>query len=278
MEKQEVLMKNWNVSKWDKDVYNLCGIADKHAKLGNNVFVQYTSELVKAKIENDVLYYETKNTKYICPLKYMSTDYYKNTSEKSIKSTLMNLNDSELDKLVKIEIEISKDIINEQTKHILELTNAGQKEIALHIENEQKRLMEKVKDKPNSLYIEVSKIDSGDIASYNVIVDGKEQIGIVKPYLHSGMFQDSVIYANGLLDFRYFPGFNRMESYHWNQTIQNIYIENCLNKPITFNGIVIEPNEVEHVRNTERMEGLFSPDSVDGSNIFTVNRDNGEER
>ena len=51
-----------------------------------------------------------------------------------------------------------------------------------------------------------------------------------------------------------------------------------MNKPITFNGIVIEPNEVERVRNTERMEGLFSPDSVDGSNIFTVNHDNDEER
>ena len=70
MGKQEVLMKNWNVSKWDKDVYNLCGIADKHAKLGNNVFVQYTSELVKAKIEDDVLYYETKNTKTVLLFKF----------------------------------------------------------------------------------------------------------------------------------------------------------------------------------------------------------------
>ena len=269
MEKKEVLMKNWHISKW-RGEYNLSGVGDNHPTLGKNIYISYTSHLIDYKVENDILYYETKNTKYKCPLKYIETDFYENTKEDSIKSLKDSLEDNKLDDIIRLEINLSKqDYSNEYTKYVYELTKSGKIEIAEYNENEKQRLLAKVKDKENSIYIEVSKIDSGDMASYNITIDGKNYLDTVKPYVHSGMFQDSILYTvPGVLDFRYFPQYNGMESYHWNDTIKHIYLENCLDAPFTFNGKVINPGCVECFENTERNEGLLSPDVVDGSNFF----------
>lgn len=70
MEKAKVTMRNWEPYVYDGE-YNLSGTADVHPRLGRNVYVATTSTLVKASLEEDVLIYETRNTVYHCPLKYM---------------------------------------------------------------------------------------------------------------------------------------------------------------------------------------------------------------
>ena len=70
MKKAKVTMRNWEPYVYDGE-YNLSGTADVHPRLGRNVYVATTSTLVKASLEEDVLIYETRNTVYHCPLKYL---------------------------------------------------------------------------------------------------------------------------------------------------------------------------------------------------------------
>ena len=77
MKKAKVTMRNWEPYVYDGE-YNLSGTADVHPRLGRNVYVATTSTLVKASLEEDVLIYETRNTVYHCPLKYMMVSPYGN--------------------------------------------------------------------------------------------------------------------------------------------------------------------------------------------------------
>ena len=75
MEKAIVNMTQWSVYVYN-EVYNLSGIADNHPKLGKETFVSYTSKLIRSEVVDDVLTYETKNTIYVCPLKFMNRRPY----------------------------------------------------------------------------------------------------------------------------------------------------------------------------------------------------------
>ena len=72
MEKQVVNMSNWELNIYDGE-FNLEGVGDYHPRLGKDAYISYTTKVEKCYLEEDVLGYETKNTIYLCPLKYMST-------------------------------------------------------------------------------------------------------------------------------------------------------------------------------------------------------------
>ena len=108
---------------------------------------------------------------------------------------------------------------------ILSVKTGGQREIAQMEEQEKQRLIEIAGRYEDCVYIEVSSVQSGSTLVYHL----GDAVGIVKPGVHIGMFQDSVLYMKYAteedpcaLDFRYFPkGFGDvMETYSWsgNQT------------------------------------------------------------
>ena len=100
MEKAKVTMRNWEPYVYDGE-YNLSGTADVHPRLGRNVYVATTSTLVKASLEEDVLIYETRNTVYHCPLKYMMVSPYGNVVQE-YREELARLDTSEnaLDRII----------------------------------------------------------------------------------------------------------------------------------------------------------------------------------
>lgn len=56
----------------------------------------------------------------------------------------------------------------------------------------------------------------------------EDKIYIIKPSVHVGMFQDSVLitdYRHGEVDFRYFPDMD-MRPYHWSDGLESIYVHN----------------------------------------------------
>ena len=89
----KVTMRNWEPYVYDGE-YNLSGTADVHPRLGRNVYVATTSTLVKASLEEDVLIYETRNTVYHCPLKYMMVSPYGNVVQE-YREELARLDTSE---------------------------------------------------------------------------------------------------------------------------------------------------------------------------------------
>ena len=108
---------------------------------------------------------------------------------------------------------------------ILSVKTGGQQEIAQMEEQEKQRLLEIAGKYEDCVYIEVSSVHSGSTLVYHL----GDAVEIVKPGVHIGMFQDSVLYMKYAteedpcaLDFRYFPkGFGDvMETYSWsgNQT------------------------------------------------------------
>ena len=100
MKKAKVTMRNWEPYVYDGE-YNLSGTADVHPRLGRNVYVATTSTLVKASLEEDVLIYETRNTVYHCPLKYMMVSPYGNVVQE-YREELARLDTSEnaLDRII----------------------------------------------------------------------------------------------------------------------------------------------------------------------------------
>lgn len=77
MSKATVNMTNWELYVCEEH-YILSGTADNHPALGKNTYVSRTSSLVDYTFTDDVLIYETRNTIYVCPLKYMITWPYRN--------------------------------------------------------------------------------------------------------------------------------------------------------------------------------------------------------
>lgn len=63
MDKSTVTMMNWELYVY-RGRYRLSGTADYHPVLGRNAYIAQTSDLVSSKWENDVLFYETRNTIY----------------------------------------------------------------------------------------------------------------------------------------------------------------------------------------------------------------------
>lgn len=133
MEKAKVTMRNWEPYVYDGE-YNLSGTADVHPRLGRNVYVATTSTLVKASLEEDVLIYETRNTVYHCPLKYMMVSPYENVVQE-YREELARLDTSEnaLDRIIAAAAKMSlgepEDTADEMVRKIRALQETGQQEI-----------------------------------------------------------------------------------------------------------------------------------------------------
>ena len=148
MEKAKVTMRNWEPYVYDGE-YNLSGTADVHPRLGRNVYVATTSTLVKASLEEDVLIYETRNTVYHCPLKYMMVSPYGNVVQE-YREELARLDTSEnaLDRIIAAAAKMSlgepEDTADEMVRKIRALQETGQREIAQMEEQEKQRLIDEV--------------------------------------------------------------------------------------------------------------------------------------
>lgn len=297
-----VNMTNWELYVYDER-YNLSGLADNHPSLGKSAYVSRTSSLVSYTYENEVLTYETRNTIYVCQLKYMTTRPYSNV-ETSYKEKLTRRSEnsiSSLDKLIEASAKTSliwdiehteqselggeertitdaKSLRDDFVTHIMEIQVMGQKEIEEANDAMNTQLIEVAKKYENCVYIEVSNIECGDKLAYHL----GEYTGIVEPILHSGMFQDSILYMKyGMgndecaLDFRYFPkGFgNSIETYSWSDNIAQAVIKNACRFSIEFNHETIEMGETKVFTPNNHSQGLMSPDCYNGKMAFSLNLD-----
>ena len=267
MEKARVQMANWSLYRYyntelESYTYNLSGEATGHPVLGNTK-VARTSYLVSASIEDNILYYETENTMYVCPLKYMAVPDYKTNLEQYIKEKHQHKFgvNTALDKLYNYYLKMGlseeerKSAEVEITPFDIELDSAikiGQEELKVNKEANKKRLLAEVAKRPGSLYMEVTSISSGSDIAYNIKAeDGEYHTGISNPYIHVGMFQDSILYGkDGMYDFRYFPGYDSIQTYAWSDNIERVIVKNMKNRPIRFNDEIIHEQETkEFVRN-----------------------------
>ena len=276
MDKAVVTMYNWILTV-SEEQYNLSGYADNHPRLGRNANVCYTSTLQKYSFEEDVLTYETRNTIYKCPLKYMNTQPYLNVVPEYIEEAAQRdkVSDSILDKIIAASAKITKgeDLDNEFIAHILEVAKKGKLEREAIKKADDDRMIEIAKEYNDCIYIEVSNINSGDKLAYHL---GNE-CGTVDPSIHSGMFQDSILYMkyrqseeDTALDFRYFPkGIgNSIETYSWSDNIKQAVIKNIKNCKIEFNKQEIAPGELKVFTPEGHNQGLLSPDCYNGKSIL----------
>lgn len=265
LKKRIVVMQDWELYFY-KDRYNLSGNADDHPKLGKNAYVRHTSRLVDYRLEDDILTYETRNTIYRCPLKYMSNRPYRGVNVEYKNQLINRVNDKStiLDRIIAVTVLISMENVDENHKseelrkesykkdelfdHITSLQIEGQREIEERENNLKEHLIKMAKNYEDCIYIEMSNISSGDTLAYNI----SGCTGIIEPYVHVGMFQDSVLYMQYQeeedvpnIDFRYFPkGFSDvMETYDWSDNILNVVIRNDCTFAIRFNGENIEIGE-----------------------------------
>ena len=96
-------------------------------------------------------------------------------------------------------------------------------------EQEKQRLFEIAGKYEDCVYIEVSSVQSGSTLVYHL----GDAVGIVKPGVHIGMFQDSVLY-------------------------------------LIFNHEEIAPGETKVFTPVTHRQGLFSPDCYNGKSLFTM--------
>lgn len=272
MSKATVMMRNWELYYY-KGVYNLSGTADDHPSLGKNVYVSGTSTLVDYVLEEDVLIYETVNTMYICPLKYMTISPYRNVVDSYIEELthLAEHSDCILDRIIvataKLSLEIKKkesendanaesysydgiekiseeDSNDEMLLHIKKLQEVGQVELEKRKQEENNRLINIAKKYEDCVYIEMSNVGSGSLLAYHL----GDFTGVVSPCVHSGMFQDSILYMKYEnvddpcnLDFRYFPrGWcGTIDTYSWSDNIKQVVIKNEMGCILRFNKVDI---------------------------------------
>lgn len=300
-----VNMTNWELYVYDGR-YSLSGTADKHPRLGNHIFVAQTSELQDYCMEGEVLFYETLFTLYSCPLKYMTATPYRDVTftYKEQLTHQAECSDSILDKIIAASAQMSmeydrdhREMWSEEEKdfdyttvdyseneylfHIRQLQTVGQKEIEEQEQKEKRRLTDIAEQYEDCVYIEVSNVAAGDMLAYHL----RRQSGTVKPWLHSGMFQDSVMYMKYwdekegenacALDFRYFPkGWNEMimETYSWSDNIRRAVIKNMRDCPLEFNHQTIQPGETKVFTPEGHVQGLISPDCYNGKSFFGQKR------
>lgn len=242
-------MQEWELYVYEGR-YNLSGIADKHQRLGKRVYVRHTSKLIDYSLEDDILIYETKNTIYRCPLKYMSKYPYNNVVVEYKIQLVNRVNDKSniLDRIIAVaalislrnhdeNLESEKELQNESCAvdelfhHITTVQMEGYREIE-ELENKfEEHLIAVAKSYEECIYIEVSNINVGNKLAYNIC----GCTGTIEPMIHSGMFQDSILYmqyqkdeATPGLDFRYFPkgDSDTIETYSWSDNIRNAVIKN----------------------------------------------------
>ncbi len=273
--KASVEMRNWVLHIY-KGRYYLSGDVEEHPVLGKG-FISQTSSLVNYAFKDNILTYETNNTIYICPIKFINLQPYRNIAHEYVEELLQKtaLSDNILDKIVgaTARISLKSDLDNEFVKEILYLSKQGQKEIDEREEKDKTTLCNILKEyDDNSIFLRVTDIDNGDRIAYHF----GSCVGTLEPCLHEGMLQDSVLYTKCCFegeddcsfDFRYFPKNygSSIETYSWSDNIAFVIIFNKKNNKIDFNGITIFPEETKVFTNKSHT-GLLSPDCYNGKSV-----------
>lgn len=252
--------------------------------------------------------YETRNTVYVCPLKYMSIWPYRNVGieYKGELNHRANNSDSMLDQIIAAIAKLSLEIANKKQEAFMEqmitsdvewdaelekmstgfsddemlnrirkLQELGQLEIEEMNQRENNRLVEMARQYDDCVYIEVSNVGSGSLLAYHL----GDFTGVVHPSFHSGMFQDSVLYMKYpkeddpcSLDFRYFPkGWEDiMETYSWSDNINQVVIKNETGRVLKFNHVDILTGEIAVFEPDTHCQGLISPDCYNGKSAFST--------
>ena len=124
----------------------MSGIADHHPRLGSKVYVGRTSSLQRYSMEEDILIYETRNTIYVCPLKYMTQYPYRNVIPEYKEELTHRAERSEscLDLIIGAAAKPALQVNDgdEFVTHLKELQEKGYEELVKQAEEENKRLME----------------------------------------------------------------------------------------------------------------------------------------
>lgn len=282
MEKATVNMRNWQLYVYDER-YNLSGTADCHPKLGRNVNISHTTSLVNYAMADEILTYETRNTIYICPLKFMTPHPYDNVVPEYLEKLThrADASDSSLDRIIaaSAKMVLGFDLDDEFACQLIKLQEIGQQELAMKEEQVRKRLIDIAKQYEDCVYIEVTNVETGDKLAYHL----GDCTGTVEPNVHVGMFQDSVLYmkyahmettekGDCALDFRYFPdpfGIG-MRTYSWSDNIKLAVIKNDSNHEIIFNGISVKMGETKEFTPEGHIQGLLSPDCYNGKSMFSL--------
>ena len=258
-----------NMSRWMihtyKDWIYLSGIADNHPKLGINAYVSQTSEIKEVvSYKDNVLKVKTHNSIYVCPIKYLSKRF--------VKNDIPNINTikPELYKVILLVNKLAdKNIMDASKQHYLDMINSGEEELKQKKEEDNTRLISIIKDKENSIYLEVSNISYGNTLAYNI----NGETGVIEPEIHVGMFQDSILYMlENKVDFRYFPKGTLMEIYSWSDNIEKVLIKNMKNYEIKVDEQTIKAGETVEIDNSNYNCGLISPNCVDGSSALLSNK------
>ena len=144
---------------------------------------------------------------------------------------------------------------------------------------QKERLLQIAKEYENCIYLEVTNVGEGDLLAYHI----GEDTGLISPFVHVGMTQDSVLYMQYEgendscgLDFRYFPkGFSCtiMETYSWSDNIRQVVIKNDTGKVLTFNHVDLADGETIVFTPDSHRQGLISPDSYNGKSAFLTEQD-----
>lgn len=304
-----VNMTNWELYVYHEQ-YSLSGIADNHPALGRNTYVSRTSSLVSYTYENEILTYETRNTIYVCPLKYMNADPFRNViaSYKEELTKRSEKSDSPLDKIIEVaaRIAVIRDLEqpkegrwnrsnegdytienpecfrNDFVTYVMAIQEKGKQEILAAEETSNAKLIEAAERYEDCVYMEVSNVSCGSKLAFHI----GEHTGVIEPRLHVGMFQDSVLYMkyrdkedDFALDFRYFPkGFGDvMKTYSWSDNIVRAVIKNDCSYGIEFNGESIDVGETKIFTSKTHSQGLISPDCYNGKSVFNISKESDEE-
>ena len=283
MSKPYVNMTNWELCVYDNK-YHLSGTVDYHPNLGKGIYVSGTSSLVEYTFLDDALIYETKNTIYVCPLKYMVTWPYKcvETKYREKLTHRAEYSDDILDNIIaasaKLSIEMTRKEQEEPSEdysddellnRIKKLQQTGQIEIEEMEQNERNRLIDIASNYEDCIYIEVYNAGIGNLLAYHL----GNSTGVVHPQLHSGMFQDSVLYMKYAseedqcsFDFRYWPmGWREnIETYSWSDNIKLAVIKNETGDLLDFNHTTIPAGETMTFTPEGHRQGLLSPDCHNG--------------
>lgn len=276
MDKAVVNMYGWILNVHNEQYY-LSGIAENHPRLGRNSYVYQTSTLQKFSFEEDELTFETQNTIYKCPLKYMHTEPYINMIPEYVEELTKRdeVSSSILDKIIAASAKLTMgvDLDNEFMAHILEVTKNGKMEREAIKKADDDRMIKIAKEYDDCIYIEASNITGGDTLAYHF---GNE-CGTVEPDIHIGTYQDSILYMkyrqseeDVALDFRYFPreSGDCIETYSWSDNIKQAVIKNTRDFCIIFNDQEIAPGELKVFTPEGHKQGLISPDCYNGKSIL----------
>lgn len=259
MSKAVINLDKWGLLNCDK-FFCAFGIADNHPKLGKDVTVSHTSEILNIEEKDDTYYFETHNSIYVCRLGNISKETHfrleKTNSRSKIASVyskyyrykMYNVARDKNEPISKYGIRLKDEEIKE-FERILELTALCDKEREEKIKFHEAKLIEEASKYSDCIFIDLSSISRGSKAAFNI----NGRTGIINPCVHLGMFTDTVLYRNtekmdDYIDFRYYVKYSGLETYSWTENIKRVIIHNNKGRAIYFNDkIVIEPDETVEI-------------------------------